>query len=218
MENPNLLIAALGFTLIHFVSITGLRAKVVGKYGLGAWLGPFAVLTLGFVSWMIYEFIYAEVTEELWYMPDWWLWVNAVLMLIILGFMIFSEWKVKVDRLGGGLLAVTRHPSNWGTAIFAALHMLTNSSVESLIFFGSFLLVGIFGSLFLDWRKTREGDEKWLELVAVTSWMPFLAIIQGRNKFRFKDFKWWQGVVLLVVWAAVIELHRGYFGKYILPL
>lgn len=216
MEISNLIFAATGFTLIHFLSITNLRATVVGKFGVGAWAGPFALTSLGFFSWMIYEFIYIEVTRDFWYVPDWYLWVHVFIMLIIMFLMVFGG--MKTNRIGGGLKAITRHPTNWGTSIFAASHMVVNSSVESLIFFGSLLAVGIVGTFLLDRRKTREGDAKWLELVAVTSWVPFLAILQGRNKLSAADFKWWHFAVVIVVWLVIMEIHRGFFGKYILPL
>lgn len=216
MENTNLIIAALGFTLIHFSSATNIRTTVINRAGMGAWMAGFALISLSFFGWMVYEYIYTEVTEELWYMPDWWLWIHALIMLITMVFMLWGG--MKANRIGGGLSAITRHPTNWGTTIFAASHMLVNSSVESLIFFGSLFTVGLVGTFLLDRRKTREAEPKWLALTAVTSWLPFVAILQGRNHFRFKDFKWWQWVVVVVAWLVIVEIHRGIFGKYILPL
>lgn len=218
MENSLLFIAALGFLTIHLSSATNIRASVIKKYGENTWMAIFAMLALGFFVWMSYEYFYAEVTEDLWYMPDWWLWVNAVIMLISMIFMIVGAIPAQSGKVGVGLRAITRHPSNWGTALFAATHMITNSNAESFMFFGSFLGVGVIGTYLLDRRKTREGDKKWLELVAVTSYMPFKAMIEGRAKFSFKDVIWWQWLIAVVAWALIIELHRGYFGKYIVPL
>lgn len=218
MENSLLLIAAMGFFIIHLSSLTNIRALMIKKYGEARWMGLFAMLALGFFVWMCYEYIYAEVTEDLWYMPDWWLWVNAIIMLVSILFMVVGSIPAQSGKAGVGLRAITRHPANWGTALFAAAHMITNSNAESFMFFGAFLGVGIVGTYFLDKRKTREGDKKWLELVAVTSYLPFKAMIEGRAKFSFKDIVWWQWVIAIVAWALIIELHRGYFGKYILPL
>lgn len=216
MEYLNLSIAAAGFTLLHFSSATNIRANVMARFGSGAWLGPYAILSLSLFSWMCYEFYIAEVSQNFWNVPDGYLWVHAGIMLISMLFMVFGG--VKTNRIGGGLKAITRHPSNWGTTIFAGSHMIVNSSVESLIFFGSLFSVGLIGTFLLDRRKIRAADEKWLELVAVTSWVPFAAILQGRTKFSFNDLKWWHYVVVIVVWMLIMEIHRGIFGKYILPL
>lgn len=216
MEYTNLLIAAVGFTLIHFASATNIRANVISRFGIAAYMVPFALMSLTFFSWMVVSFVFAEVSQDFWTVPDWYLWVHAVIMLITMVLMLWGG--MKTTRIGGGLKAITRHPTNWGTTIFAGSHMVVNSSVESLIFFGSLFSVGLVGTFLLDKRKTREADPKWLELTAVTSWLPFVAIFQGRNHFSFKDFKWWHWVLVIVVWAVIIEIHRGFFGKYILPL
>lgn len=218
MPYLSLALASLGFLLIHFVSATNLRAKFIEKYSINVWMSTFSVVSMCLFVWMVIEYMNDESAETLWVMPSWWLWVNAVLMFAALFFIIMSNIPDKDARLGKGIFAITRHPTNWGMAIFAAAHMLTNGSVEAQLFWGSLLGTAIVGSYFLDKRKTATGEKRWLEAPKNSSWLPFLAIIQGKAKLKFDDFKPLPVMASVAVFFIAAIVHVGIFGTYLLPL
>lgn len=218
MFSASLILASLGFLLIHFVSATNIREIIVQKWGENTWMMTFSVLSLGFFSWMVFEFMQAEPSGRLWYVPEWWLWVNAVLMFVALTAIILGNIPDKDARLGKGIFAITRHPTNWGMAIFAIAHMITNGSIAAIYFWGSIAGTGIIGSYFLDKRKIKTGAKRWQDAPQNSSWLPFLAIIQGKTKLKFADFKPMPVMVSVAVFFVAAIVHVAGFGSYLLPL
>lgn len=218
MQYLSLFIASLGFLLIHFVSATNIRTVVVEKWGMNAWMSLFSVVSLGFFVWMVIEYMRAGQYEILWVLPIWWLWVNVVLMFVAIFFIIMGNIPDKAARLGKGVFAITRHPTNWGMAIFAAAHMASNGSVEAQLFWGSLLGTGVIGSYFLDKRKLKSGEERWVKSPENSSWLPFWAIITGRAKLRVADFKLMPVMIAVLVFIVAMFVHVRVFGSFLLPL
>lgn len=219
MEYQSLLIASLGFLIIHFVSATGLRAGIVKKWGLGAWMGLFSLASLVFFSWMVYAYMNAAPAAPLWVMPLWWLWVNALLMFVALFFIIMGNVPDENARLGKGIFAITRHPSNWGIAIFAATHLVSNGSLAGVMLWGSIMGVGIIGSYFLDKRKTADGGaERWVNSLENSSWLPFWALITGKTTMSFDEFRPLSVMIAVAVFFVAAIVHVAVFRTYILPL
>ena len=54
--------------------------------------------------------------------------------------------------------------------------------------------------------------EVWQRFAAKTSILPFVAILQGRNSLRLKEISWWQPVIAITVYSAVLYLHERLFG------
>lgn len=218
MSYLSLLIASLGFLLIHFVSATNIRQNIVDKWGVNAWMIIFSLLSLGFFSWMVYEYMVAEAVESLWVLPQWWLWGNAVLMFAAIFLIILGNIPDKDARLGKGVFAITRHPTNWGMALFAAAHMASNGSIEAQLFWGSIMGTGVIGSYFLDKRKIATGSERWQKAPQNSSWLPFWAVITGRATLAFDDFKPMPVMVAVAVFFVAAIVHVAIFKSHVLPL
>jgi predicted DCC family thiol-disulfide oxidoreductase YuxK len=76
-----------------------------------------------------------------------------------------------LDRLepARGVLRITRHPVMWGVGLWAAVHLVANGDLASLLFFGGFLLTALGGAWHLDRRLAATEGERWRCFVAVTS-------------------------------------------------
>lgn len=232
MQYLSLFLVSFGFMTMHFVSSTKIRSRFINRFGELAWLGLFSVLSIGFLGWMIFAYLTADRIEDLWQMPIWWLWVNAVLMFVSLTFILLgyisknpaagetrlTQYALKGKHLGKGVFAITRHPSMWGVAIMSFAHMVSNGSVEAQIFFGSLLGTAIIGSYLQDKRKARDFGDDWAQYAAKTSWLPFKAMIEGRARFEFLDIKWWQITLTAMLWYGLYELHVRVFSAYLLPI
>lgn len=110
-----------------------------------------------------------------------------------------------------GVLRVTRHPVMWGIMIWAAAHILANGDLASIMFFSGFLLTAFLGSLHLDRRMALSQGERWQRFSELTSYVPFAAILHGRQSLVPGEL----GRPVLIglgIYALLLLLHPYLFG------
>jgi uncharacterized membrane protein len=111
-----------------------------------------------------------------------------------------------------GIIRITRHPIMWGVMLFAAAHVLAAGNLRALVFFGGgFLLLAAVGALAMDSRKKSNPD--WGRFAAVTSHIPFVAIVQGRNRLDLREIGWKRPLVGVALFVVFFVLHPWMFGK-----
>lgn len=110
-----------------------------------------------------------------------------------------------------GVLRITRHPVMWGVGLWAAVHLVANGDLASLLFFGGFLLTALGGAWHLDRRLAATEGERWRCFVAVTSFAPFAAILAGRQRWVWTELRrpafWGLGL-----FALLLAFHPALFG------
>ena len=105
--------------------------------------------------------------------------------------------------------------------MWASSHLLISGDLPSLVLFGAFLFLALVGPLSIDAKRKKKHGERWDRFAAVTSNLPFAAIVSGRNSLRVGELGWWRialGLVLFVVTLIlnIIALHvvRKYREQY----
>jgi len=111
-----------------------------------------------------------------------------------------------------GILRITRHPMNIGIALWALAHVLNNSTLGDVAFFGAFFALGVFGPYHQDARKKREKGDAYAEFCRQTSVMPFGAILRGRNRIVFDELAFPLLVIGFAIFAALVFFHDRLFG------
>ena len=218
---PMLALATVVFLAAHYVSSTPLRSGLVGVLGENAYLGLYTLVSLAMLGWMIWAYIKAPY-QRLWWGDEFRVWA-VVLMPVSLLFLVCGlltpnpsavrqESKLRSMGEPRGILRATRHPVLWGIALWAWVHLVSRGDVASLIFFGGFLLLAISGTVLQDARKNKAVGVDWQRFAGVTSNVPFAAIFQGRNKFRFGEIGWRNVVVALALYFVLIFVHPYLFG------
>ena len=89
-----------------------------------------------------------------------------------------------------------------------------NGWMGDVIFFGTFPALGIIGGMHQDSRKIRELGERYRQFKAKTSFVPFAALINGRQQWTSADMPWaaiGEGAVLTI---AIVALHPIIFGGH----
>ena len=224
-----MLIAAVAiFLAIHFlVSGTTLRDRITGVIGEGPYMGLFSLASIASLIWIIIAFGQARGSPQ---NVSFWGIGHAnrdpAIVLVLLAFLLAvpglltnSPTRVRgdsqVDNPNGvkGMTRITRHPFLWGVAVWAVAHLLANGRLADLILFGGLLIVAILGPLSIDAKRTRALGERYRAFMAKTSNIPFAAIAQGRQQFRFGEI-WWRLVVAFLVWGVVLWLHPYFTGRY----
>lgn len=216
-----LLIAALVLLVTHLgISGTALRGQLVSRIGEQAYLGVYSVITLASLGYFIW--LYAELPrlDYLWFPDPVLYWVPKILMvvacvLMVGGFMVKNPTSVgqegaldspqSVIAAATGVNRITRHPFQWSVILWAASHLVANGDTVSVVFFTAFILLSGIGSLSLDAKKKAVLGEAFAPFVALTSNLPFGAILAGRNKLVF-------GELLLPLVAGIVLYLGFYFG------
>jgi uncharacterized membrane protein len=214
-----LALACLVFLATHFVSSTPLRTVAVDAIGEKAWLALYTVIAFATIGWMVWAYNRAPV-EPLW---AGWRLAPAVLMpfafILIAGGLLTrnptavgQEKALKSPDAAKGVLRITRHPMMWGFMLWALAHILARGELKSTLFFGSFLVLAGLGAALIDARKAKKLGEKWTRFVAVTSYFPFAAIAQGRNRLVWSEIGWRSPAIGLALYVLIFWLHPVAFG------
>ena len=218
--DPYILYAAtLAFLATHFISSTPLRAALANALGEKGYLGLYTLVAFATLGWMIWAYGKAPA-EPLW--PGLRL-APAIAMpfafvLIACGLFARNPTAVgqakalKADEPARSMLRVTRHPMMWGFILWSASHILARGELKSLVFFGGFLVLAALGALLIDRRKEATLGEDWQRFAKVTSYFPFLAIAQGRNRLDLKEIGWRNPAIGLALYALFFWLHPTFFG------
>jgi uncharacterized membrane protein len=217
----HLALAAVAFLASHTASSTPFRGVLVKSLGERGFLGAYTLASFATLGWMIYAFVHAP------FMPLWqttalkhWPLVIMPFSLILLACglvtrnptAVLQERALQTAEPARGILRVTRHPLMWSIGLWAVVHLLARGDAASLIFFGAFALLALGGTRLIDMRKAKTLGENWKRFAEATSILPFLAIIQGRNHFKFAEIGWSKIALGLVLYCAVFWLHPHLFG------
>lgn len=217
-----LALAAVTFTALHLL-IAGTRARdaLVARLGERPYQGLFSLASAVVLGWLIWAYLKARqpaVTTLL----DW-RWLGAALtfvafMLIVTGLLTRGPTIVGGEKLmdredpARGIHRVTRHPFLWGVALWALVHLAFNPGTANLLFFGTFLAVAVAGTFSIDAKRARAFGERWQRYAALTSNIPFAAIVQGRNRLVAGEIGWLAPGAAVAVFVAFVLLHTRFFG------
>lgn len=224
-------VAGLLLLLTHFgVSSTGLRDRVAGAVGEGPYLGLYSLVALAVMVWLVMAYNAAPPGPVLWVTWPWGWYVPVVvlpfaLMLVVGGVSQPNPTAVGGDRQFGeprpvrGVLRITRHPVMWGIGLWALAHMVPNGDLASLMFFGTFALLALLGTLFIDAKNRRRRAAQFAPFEMTTSNLPFVAIAQGRQDLgrAAREFGVWRLAVVILLYAALLHGHRFLFGAVPFP-
>ena len=89
-----------------------------------------------------------------------------------------------------GVARITRHPVNCSMGLWALAHLPVNGDLAALIFFGGFACLAWVGTWHIELRRRRDFGDDWKRLSEVSSVLPFVAILQGRNHLALKEIGW----------------------------
>lgn len=218
-----LLLAALVFFALHFISATPLRPALVGRFGENVYRGVFSALSIMALIWVARAYSAAPISDVYWSFGPW-ARIVATLLLLPAVFLLVAGLTVANPTAAGaekaleradaahGVLRITRHPVLWGIALWGMAHLLANGDAASIILFGSMTVLALYGTLVIDQRRARDYGAAWDKFAAATSAVPFLAIAQGRAKLVWSEIGWWRPLAALVVYAALYLAHPLLFG------
>ncbi len=224
-----LTLAAATWIGVHVgIAGTGVRRRVAGRIGDGAFRGLFSLLSVAAISFLVVSYQRAHQVRfvPLWTAPAWLGWILIVLMAAAFVLLIGSVSVPNPTAVGGerqlgleprGVLRITRHPMLWSFAIWSAVHVVGNGDLVSLLFFGAFGITALVGMPSIDRKVARRDPAAWSRLAGSTSIVPFAAILGGRNRLVLREIGWIAPAAGLALGAALLALHPWLFHAAPVP-
>jgi uncharacterized membrane protein len=214
----SLVIAGIAFCGSHvLLSSTGLRGSLRDQLGERGFLAVYSLTALVTFAWFLMAYAHAP-TILLWPRQMWMALVPIVVMplatvLLVAGYTtpnptaVGMERAARADDPAPGMLRVTRHPVMWAIGLWAISHMIANGDLRSLLFFGAFAALSLGGTLLIDRKKRLALGSNWSRLAEVTSNLPFVALVTGRTRLRWRDISLLRLIAGLLLYAVLYNAH-----------
>ncbi|HYO95753.1 MAG TPA: NnrU family protein [Polyangiaceae bacterium] len=127
-----------------------------------------------------------------------------------------AEAALKRPEPARGVLRITRHPFLWAVTLWAAAHLLVNGNSASLLFFGTLSLTAVLGTRSIDRKRARTHPDSWGAYRQRTSNLPFLALIQRRNRLVAREL-WLPIAIGAALTLATLAFHESLFHVAPMP-
>ena len=216
------LIAATALFLgMHWiVSGSPLRGVIVARTGEGPFKAAFALTITVSLVWMGWAYAHAP------HLPTWGTagnlkplsWVLMALAFVMFGASVTDKNPTTLGRVppdqveARGMVRITRHAGLFGLGLWGLAHFIVNGDWASHLLFGSFAFQGLIAPLNLDRKYRRRYGAAWEVFARQTSYLPFVAIAQGRNRLALGEINWIAVVVALGLYALTFAYHQAWFG------
>lgn len=200
------------------------RDRLVARLGDRGFLGVYSLVAFATFVPLVWTFFALRIATPvplptLARIPGLW-WLTMALMfvalqLMVLGFTSPNPVSSLMARGGTGAvgpLRITRHPAFLGVALAGFAHWLVNPAPIDRAFFGGMALYGVLGCWHQDWRKRRAGGAEIEAYFAETSFLPFVAILQGRNRLVWSELRPLAVLGATLVFGALFFTHHRIFG------
>lgn len=216
------------FIAFHVIPAIGsVRRAMISTIGKAPYIVGYSMMSLGLLGWVGVAYSEAEYIE-VWAQAEWMRWVPVFLMYPACALLVGSLAHANPLSVGlrgdqfdperPGIVSVTRHPLMWALIFWSLAHMVPNGDVASLLMFGLFTVLGLFGPKSLDAKARRKlGEERWAELAAPTSNVPFAAILRGQTPADWGNVLCQPAIGGMVLYAVLMGAHLFVIGVSPLP-
>lgn len=218
----SLVLASVALVLSHVApSHPAIRARLVATLGEPAFAAAYSLLAVAVIAWTVLAYRDAPTlvlwsTGSLRHLP---IALMPLAMILLAGSFLSrnptsygSGDLLKQGPVARGMVRITRHPFLWAVMVWAAVHILANGDLASLLFFGGYLALGAIGSVALDHKYALRYGSDWTRFANQTSNIPFAAILTGRTQLPWREIGWRIPLVGLALYGIVLAAHPWLFG------
>ncbi|MGD0075736.1 MAG: NnrU family protein [Candidatus Binataceae bacterium] len=213
------------FLITHLgISSAEVRPRMIKALGANAFRGIYSLISLvTFIPLIVVFGYHKHAGPMIWNLRPVlparvlaWLLMLAAVILLVDGIIhpAPSSMGARVSGKARGIIKLTRHPLFVASVLFGLAHMLMNGWAGDLIFFGSFVVLGVVGGWHQDNRKISELGDSYQRLIDETSFMPGAAIWAGRQRWEPGDTPWRSIVIGVVLTIMLVTVHPMFFGGH----
>ena len=210
------LLIALGLFLAVHVALAEqpLRGALVRALGETPFLWAYGALAILQLLW-IGRALDAAPEIAYWQPPPWarvvpLLVMPVALLLLVCGFSQNNPTATMAPARAArrevvGVLAVTRHPVMWGLGLWSLSHLaVVADSAQALRFLCFAILALGFLPRIEAKQRAKWGAAAWADFAGRSSNLPFLALLQGRARLRWREIGRVRIAATLALTAALI--------------
>lgn len=215
-------LSSLAFVGLHFLLSHPLRAPLVRLLGEKGFPGVYSLIIAVAFAWLIYAHATAPYIA-IWGDPVWARHLLPLIMipsvlLVVLGLTsknptLGSKGASALVGAGHGVTAITRHPMLWGFALWAIGHMLANGDQATVILTAGILILSLGGAAAIDAKKSKSLGAPYQAFMARTSFVPFVAMAQGRAKLSLAEIGVARLGLAIVVDIVLVVMHPYIIGR-----
>ena len=82
----------------------------------------------------------------------------------------------------------------------------------------SIIILAILGTLHIERRRRETHGEDWEKFASATSIVPFVAILEGRNRLSVSEIGAWRLLLGVVIYALALATHTYAIGASPYPI
>ena len=214
----------LAFGGTHIVlSLSKIRSWLIDKLGMSGFIVGYSVLAAATFSGLVYYvaqhrhegeggLLFASIPPV----------QGGLLLASVVGFTLIVAGVIRYPSspmalyrqravVPRGIQQITRHPFFAGVAIWAGAHVLLSTTPAVCAFFLGFVILAVVGGIHQDRRLAAELGDPYRDYLASTSWIPFVAIVTGKQRIRWKEQPWVGYAIGIAVSLALLEVHEHIF-------
>jgi uncharacterized membrane protein len=224
---PALAVALLSvlFVATHIgLATSAVRGRLVARLGEGGFFGLYSlVATLSF--WALVSYYAAHRYEGAAGLAAGavplmrWLLMAAIafgVALIVAGLAVYPRLPVALFgqpiEAPRGIERVTRHPFFTGAALVGGAHALLATHAAGAVLMGGLALLAVVGSRHQDAKYLRRRGLPYADYLAVTSTIPFAAILGGRQRLVWRELPFVELALGLGAAVGLRLVHDGLFA------
>ena len=111
-----------------------------------------------------------------------------------------------------GVARITRHPFFAGTALVGAAHALLAPHLSGAVLMGALVVLAVAGARHQDAKHLERQGRAYADHLAVTSFVPFAAILAGRQRLAWRELPLGAGAIGLGAALLLRSVHAYLFA------
>ncbi|MBB3593783.1 putative membrane protein [Rhizobium sp. BK529] len=208
------------FLMLHSIpAIPNIRLRIIGSIGKRVYITAYSIASLAALVWLFSAALALDYIP-LWELRPWHAAVTFVLapvgcFLVLAGLMSANPLSISIrsTELADAVVRITRHPVQWGFALWALGHVIANGDLRSLLLFGGLGLFALAGIPMAERRARKYLGNDWDIHAAQTSIWPLVAFVSGvRPKSDAALVAAAVATSALVAWLLLAGGHAMLFG------
>ena len=186
-------------------SAPGLRARLVGTFGRGGFYAGYSLLSLLTLGLLIWSYRAAGPQDWL-YTPHPAARFGALATMLLATFLVTARLTTPAEpEKPNGIYRVTAVPGSLGVLLWALVHLLNLGEARAVVVFAGLAAMTLIALL----KNLRLAGPAYRDV----GWLPFAAIVRGRESFRRHEIGFWRVGLALLVYASLLYLHPIVIGR-----